>query len=172
MRPEKQAMLTEIRDRVEDSVFVILTDYGSMDVSTTQELRGKLREVDAEFHVVKNRLFKHLAEDVGGEGLKQGLTGRSAMVTGKGEVTDVARVLRDFIKDKDVPTLKVGAMEGAFLSEADLKALATMPSKDEMRAKLLGTLVAPMQQTVGVLNQKLSSLLYVLKAVEAKKSEA
>lgn len=172
MRPEKQAMLTEIRDRVEDSVFVILTDYGSMDVSTTQELRGKLREVDAEFHVVKNRLFKHLAEDVGGEDLKQGLTGRSAMVTGKGEVTDVARVLRDFIKDKDVPTLKVGAMEGAFLSEADLKALATMPSKDEMRAKLLGTLVAPMQQTVGVLNQKLSSLLYVLKAVEAKKSEA
>ena len=172
MRPEKQAMLTEIRDRVEESVFVILTDYGSMDVQTTQELRGKLSEVDAEFHVVKNRLFKHLADDVGGEKLKEGLTGRSAMVTGKGEVTDVARVLRDFIKDKDVPTLKVGSMEGAFLSESDLKALATMPSKDEMRAKLLGTLVAPMQQTVGVLNQKVSSLLYVLKAVEAKKSEA
>lgn len=171
MRPEKEAMLTEIRDRVEDSVFVILTDYGSMDVETTQELRGKLREVDAEFHVVKNRLFKHLAEDVGGESLKEGLTGRSAMVTGKGEVTDVARVLRDFIKDKEVPTLKMGAMEGAFLSEADLKALATMPSKDEMRAKLLGTLVAPMQQTVGVLNQKVLSLLYVLKAAEAKKAE-
>jgi large subunit ribosomal protein L10 len=172
MRPEKEAMLTEIRDRVEDSVFVILTDYGSMDVKTTQELRGKLTEVDAEFHVVKNRLFKHLAGDLGGEKLEEGLTGRSAMVTGKGEVTDVARVLRDFIKDKNMPTLKVGAMEGAFLSEADLKALASMPSKDEMRAKLVGTLAAPMQQTVGVLNQKLSSLLYVLKAVEAKKSEA
>lgn len=172
MRPEKEAMLTEIRDRVEDSVFVILTDYGSMDVKTTQELRGKLSEVDAEFHVVKNRLFKHLAGELGGEKLKEGLAGRSAMVTGKGEVTDVARVLRDFIKDKDMPTLKVGAMEGAFLSEADLKALASMPSKDEMRAMLVGTLAAPMQQTVGVLNQKLSSLLYVLKAVEAKKSEA
>jgi large subunit ribosomal protein L10 len=172
MRPEKQAMLTEIRNRVEESVFVILTDYGSMDVKTTQELRGKLSEVDAEFHVVKNRLVKHLTDDIGGEKVSEGLTGRSAMVTGKGEVTDVARVLRDFIKDKNVPTLKVGSMEGAFLSESDLKALASMPSKDEMRAKLLGTLVAPMQQTVGVLNQKLSSLLYVLKAVEAKKSEA
>jgi len=172
MRPEKQAMLTEIRDRVEESVFVILTDYGSMDVQTTQELRGKLSEVDAEFHVVKNRLFKHMAEDVGGEKMTESLTGRSAMVTGKGEVTDVARVLRDFIKANEVPTLKVGSMEGAFLSESDLKALATMPSKDEMRAKLLGTLAAPMQQTVGVLNQKVSSLLYVLKAVEAKKSEA
>jgi len=171
MRPEKEAMLNEIRGRVEESVFVILTDYGSMDVETAQELRGKLREVDAEFHVVKNRLFKHLAGELGGEELEKGLAGRSAMVTGQGEVTDVARVLRDFIKAKDVPTLKMGAMEGAFLSEADLKALATMPSKDEMRAKLLGTLVAPMQQTAGVLNQKLSSLLYVLKAVETKKAE-
>jgi len=172
MRPEKEAMLTEIRDRVEDSVFVILTDYGNMTVEKAQNLRGKLSEVDAEFHVVKNRLVKHLADDIGGEKIKEGLTGRSAMVTGTGEVTDVARVLRDFIKENEVPTLKVGSMEGAFLSEADLKALASMPSKDEMRAKLVGTLAAPMQQTVGVLNQKLSSLLYVLKAVEAKKSEA
>jgi large subunit ribosomal protein L10 len=171
MRPEKQAMLNEIRDRVEDSVFVILTDFGTMTVDTAQQLRGKLREIDAEFHVVKNRLFKHLASDLGGEELEKGLTGRTAMVTGRGEVTDVARVLRDFIKDKKVPTLKMGALEGAFLSEGDLKELADMPSKDEMRAKLLGTLQAPMSQTVGVLNQKLSSLLYVLKAVEAKKAE-
>jgi len=171
MRPEKQAMLNEIRDRVDASVFVILTDYGSMKVETAQELRGKLRDVDAEFHVVKNRLFKHIATDVGGGRLEEGLSGRTAMVTGKGEVTDVARVLRDFIKQKEVPTLKMGALEGVFLSEGDLKELADMPSKDDMRARLLGTLQAPMSQTVGVLNQKLSSLLYVLKAVEAKKAE-
>lgn len=172
MRPEKEAMLNEIRDRVEESVFVIMTDYGSMNVETAQDLRGKLKEVDAEFHVVKNRLFKQLAEDVGGSELKDGMSGRSAMVTGTGDVSDVARVLRDFIKAKNVPTLKMGALEGAFLSEADLKDLANLPSKDEMRAKLLGTLLAPMSQTVGVLHQKLSSLLYVLKAVEAKKADA
>lgn len=171
MRPEKQAMLNEIRDRVEDSVFVILADYANMNVQTGQELRGKLREVDAEFHVVKNRLFQHIASDVGGEKLKERLTGRTAMVTGRGEVTDVARILRDFLKEKQVPTLKMGALEGAFLSESDLKELADMPSQEEMRAKLLGTLQAPMSQTVGVLNQKLCSLLYVLKAAEAKKAE-
>ena len=165
-------MLNEIRGRVEDSVFVIMTDYGSMNVEKAQNLRGKLREVDAEFHIVKNRLFKHLAEDLGGEQLKEGLSGRTAMVTGKGEVTDVARVLRDFIKTNNVPTLKMGALEGAFLSESDLKMLADMPSKDDMRAILVGTLAAPMSQTVGVLNAKLTSLLYVLKAAEAKKSEA
>jgi len=172
MRPEKEAMLTEIRDRVEDSVFVIMTDFGSMNVETAQNLRTKLRDVDAEFHVVKNRLFKHVAEDVGGSELKDGLSGRTAMVTGTGEVTDVARVLRDFIKTNKVPTLKMGALEGAFLSESELKDLADMPSKDEMRAKLVGTIAAPMSQTVGVLHAKLSSLLYVLKAAEAQKADA
>ncbi|WFB37696.1 50S ribosomal protein L10 [Kiritimatiellota bacterium B12222] len=172
MRPEKQAMLNEIRGRVEESVFVIMTDYGSMNVEKAQALRSKLREVDAEFHIVKNRMFKHLADEVGGEQMKEGLTGRTAMVTGTGEVTDVARVLRDFIKANEVPTLKMGALEGVFLSESELKELADMPSKDEMRAKLVATLAAPMSQTVGVLNAKLSSLLYVLKAVEAKKADA
>jgi large subunit ribosomal protein L10 len=165
-------MLNEIRARVEESVFVILTDFGDMKVETAQELRGKLREVDAEFHVVKNRLFRHLAEDLGGPALKDGMRGRSAMVTGSGEVTEVARVLRDFIKSRNVPTLRMGAMEGAFLTEADLQAIADLPGKQEMRARLVGTLAAPMSQTVGVLNQKLCSLLYVLKAAEAKKTEA
>lgn len=172
MRPEKEAMLNEIRGRVEESVFVIMTDFGSMNVEKTENLRHQLRGVDAEFHVVKNRLFSHLAEDLGGPQLKAGLSGRTAMVTGKGEVTDVARVLRDFIKTNQVPTLKMGALEGAFLSESELIDLADMPSKDEMRAKLVGTLAAPMSQTVGVLHAKLSSLLYVLKAAEAKKADA
>lgn len=172
MRPEKESMLNEIRGRVEESVFVIMTDFGSMNVEKAQNLRNKLRDVDAEFHVVKNRLFMHLAEDLGGPELKQGLSGRTAMVTGTGEVTDVARVLRDFVKINEVPTLKMGALEGVFLTESDLKALADMPSKDEMRARLVGTLAAPMSQTVSVLNAKLTSLLYVLKAAEAKKAEA
>jgi len=170
MRPEKESMLNEMRERVSHSAFVILADYGSMDVATGQALRARLRTVDAEFHVVKNRLFKHLAPDVGAKGFEKGLTGRTAVVTGTGEVTEVAKTLRDFIKEKNVPTLKMGALEGAFLSEADLVDLANLPSKDEMRAKLLGTLLAPMTATVSVLNQKLCSLLYVLKAVEAKKA--
>lgn len=172
MRPEKVSMLDEMRSKVNGSAYVILADYGAMDVSTGESLRSKLREVDAEIHIVKNRIFKHLTDEIGVEKLGEGLSGRTAVVTGTGEVTDVAKTLREFIKAEEVPTLKMGALEGAFLSDKDIDALATMPGKDEMRAKLLGTLVAPMSQTVGVLNQKLSSLLYVLKAVEAKKAEA
>ncbi len=170
MRPEKESMLTEMRSRVDASVFVILADFGAMDVATSQALRAKLRTVDAEFHVVKNRLFKHLVPNVGAMGLEQGLSGRTAVVTGQGQVTDVAKTLREFIQEKNVPTVKMGALEGVFLSEKDIDELASLPSKDEMRAKLLGTLLAPMTATVSVLNQKVCSLLYVLKAVEAKKA--
>jgi len=164
-------MLSEIRGRVQSSGYVILVDFGSMDVSTTQELRKRLRGVDAEFHVVKNRLFQHLASEIGVESLKQGLNGRTAVVTGNGEVTEVAKMLKAFVKEKSTAKPKLGALDGALLTDKDLENLADLPSKDVMRAILLGTLAAPMSQAVGVLNQKLCTLLYVLKAVETKKSE-
>lgn len=171
MRPEKVSMLSELRGRVQNSGYVILVDYGSMDVSTTQELRKRLRGVDAEFHVVKNRLFQHLTSEIGVESLKQGLNGRTGVVTGTGEVTEVAKTLKAFVKEKSSAAPKLAALDGALLSDKDIENLAELPSKDQMRAMLLGTLAAPMSQTVGVLNQKLCSLLYVLKAVETKKSE-
>lgn len=171
MRPEKISMLSELRQKVEASSYVILTDFATMNVETTQMLRKRLREVDAEFHVVKNRLFQHLSPEIGTDKVKTGLSGRTAVVTGKGEVTDVTRVLRDFIKEKQVPAMKMGALDGAFFTGEDLMSLANLPSKDVMRATLLGTLAAPMSQLVGVFGQKLSSLLYVLNAAEAKKAE-
>jgi large subunit ribosomal protein L10 len=171
MRPEKISMLSELRQKVEASSYVILTDFATMNVETMQALRKRLREVDAEFHVVKNRLFQHLAPEIGTTKVNAGLSGRTAVVTGTGEVTEVARVLREFIKEKQVPAMKMGALDGAFLSGEDLLNLANLPSKDIMRATLLGTLAAPMSQLVGVFSQKMSSLLYVLKAAEAKKAE-
>ena len=165
-------MLNEMRSLVDASGYVILADFGDMDVSTTQELRGRLRSVDAEFHVVKNRIFQHLTSEIGVEKLRDGLNGRTAVVTGTGEVTEVAKALKAFTKEKNIPEVKMGALDGSFLTAADIENLAGLPSKDEMRAKLLATMLAPMSQTVGVLSQKLSTILYVLKAIETKKSEA
>lgn len=171
MRSEKVSMLNEMRQRVQSSGFVLLVDFGVMDVSTTQDLRKRLRDVDAEFHVVKNRIFQHLAPELGVASLRDGLNGRTAVVTGTGEVTEVAKALKSFVKEKNTAIPKLGALDGGLLTDKDIQNLAELPSKDVMRATLLGTLAAPMSQTVGVLNQKLCSLLYVLKAVETKKSE-
>ena len=103
MRPEKESMYTEIKDRIDESVFLILTDYGGLDVSTGQALRSALREVDAEFHVIKNRSFRYVAKDVGVDELEDGLRGPTAMVTGSGEVAEVAKVLKRLSRSANCP---------------------------------------------------------------------
>lgn len=167
MRPEKQSIADEVRKNVEGSVFVLLADYRGLSVSQTNDLRDKLSATKTRFQVVKNRTL-NLVEP----GLADGLTGPSAMVYGSGDVVTVAKTLRDFIKDNGLPVIKIGKLEGTILSAEDIKHLAGLPSREQLYAQVVGTLAAPMTQLVGVMNQKLCSLLYVLKAIQEKKEAA
>ena len=88
-----------------------------------------------------------------------------------GDVTVVAKLLTKFIKDNERPALKGGRFGTEALSATDIEDMATIPSREVLLGKLVGTIAAPLSQVVGVLNQKVSSLLYVLKAVEEKKSK-
>jgi len=83
----------------------------------------------------------------------------------------VAKILKKFSGDKNKPAVKGGVLEGTVLSSKDVIALAGLPGKKEMQAKLVGTVAAPMTQLVGVMNQKICSLLYVLNAAVAKKEQ-
>ena len=152
--------------------FLIVTDYKGLDVAGMSQLRSKLRGVQAEFHVVQNSLVRLVAKDLGQAGLEPGLTGPSAMISGSGEVALAAKVLRDFIKEKEKPTVKIGALQGAILSAQDVGAIADLPSREQLYGMLVGTLAAPMQRLVGTLNQKLASVVYVLKAYQEQKEKA
>lgn len=169
MRPEKESMRDELKREVEDSVFVILADFGGMSMPKDMALRGQLREVDASYKVVKNRVMRSLTEELGLSGLDEGLSGPTAMITGKGEVSDVMKKLRDFIKENDLPTIKVGSLDGAFLSTKDLAAIAELPSKDELLAKIVGSIAAPSTGLVNTIHQAVSQLVNVLKRVEEQK---
>ena len=92
------------------------------------------------------------------------------MVVGKTDLVEVAKVLRQFTKENELPVIKMGSMQGVIFAAEDIEKLAILPSRPELLGIVLGTLAAPMTQVVSVLNQKLSSLLYVLKAIERKKS--
>lgn len=172
MRPEKTSMMNEIRGRVRESSFLILANHAGMKVTAERELRAKLRAVKAEIHVVKNNMFRHVTKESGVEQLQEGLKGPTSVVTGSGDVTAVAKLLRDFAKDKNLQVIKMGALGGKFLSKADIDALAALPPREVILAKLLGTLLAPAQQLVGVLNSAVATLPRVLKAVEEKKKAA
>lgn len=172
MRLEKQSMIHELRRKLTESSFVILTDYKGVNVAKMNDLRDRLRAVKAHLQVVQNRMFQRLAKELNYSGFEERLRGPSAMVFGAGDVVAAAKVLKDFIKENEMPALKVGVMQGVFLSKQDIERLATLPSREQLLAQLVGTLAAPLRQVVGVMHQRLASLVYVLKAYQDNKQKA
>jgi large subunit ribosomal protein L10 len=172
MRPEKKSMAAELKTKVSGAGYVILADYTGLTVAKTADLRKRLRGANARIQVVKNRVFKHVLKDAGVAGIDGSLKGSSAMVFGSGDPVAAAKVLKDFIKENEKPKIKVGTLQGQVLSPADVDSLAAMPSREVMLSKVVGTIAAPLSQLVGVLNQKVSTVVYVLQAAKDKKEKA
>ena len=165
-------MVEAVRSKTEGRGFVILADYSGLDVDQTTNLRSRLRQVDSDYTVVKNRLLRRVTTDLGLQDLDVGLKGPTALIAGDGDVVETAKILKSFIKENKRPIIKIGAFGGRALAAADVEALAAMPPRIEMLGKLVGTIAAPLTQLVGVLQQKVCSLLYVLQAVKDKKDNA
>ncbi|MDP6631605.1 MAG: 50S ribosomal protein L10 [Kiritimatiellia bacterium] len=171
MRPEKESIIAEVKGLLESTGFVFLVDYRGLTVEQLAELRGKLREFDSSMTVVKNSMLNHAAQAVGGPDMSGLLEGPTAVVCGTGDASAAAKALTAFIKNAKLPVLKGGQLGQQLLSVDDVEAIAMIPSREVLYGQIAGTIAAPMTQLVGVMNQKVSSLLYVLKAVEDKKKE-
>ena len=127
----------------------------------------------AQCHVIPNRLLRKAAEQEGLGCLDAlPLAGDNALVSGGADVVAVARTLRDFGKTREKLTIRAGVLDGAFLGPAQVKALADLPGKDRLQAQVVGVLAAPMRNLVGVLNAKVASIVYVLKACIDKRQTA
>lgn len=165
IRLEKLAMDAEIRENFSDALYMIVADYSGMDMPTTTAFKNSLRENGAKFSVFKNRM---LARNLSTE-THDLLTGQSAMIYGDGDIVEVAKVIKNFRRENAKPEIKGGVVEGKKLNAEEVEQLAKLPSKEILYAMLVGTLQAPMSQLVGVVNNKLSSIVYVLEAVKNKK---
>ena len=171
MRPEKESIVGEIRGYLEGAGYVVLADCRGLSVQQLSDLRGRLRESATRLSVVKNAFFSRAAESVGMGDVDRMLDGPTAMITGDGDITAVSRILREFVKEHGLPVAKGGVMGQRVLEAADVEQMASIPPREILLGKLVGTLAAPLTQLVGVMSQKVSSILYVLKAVESKKAE-
>lgn len=170
MGPEKQAMVEEIERRVSAASFVLVADYHGLKVEQMKDLRAQLKGAGAEMAVVKNRLLRRVVENRGWSGLGMQLRGPSAMVVGR-EVTLAAKALRKFAEDNNSrPVVKGGVLGDAMLSSADVEALTKLPGREALIGMVVRTLAAPLSRLAGVMHRKVATLLYVLKAIEAKKS--
>lgn len=168
-RPEKEAMVAELQEKLSSAQGVVLTDYRGLNVKAMTELRKKLREAGVEFRVVKNTLTGLAAKGAKIEGLSQFLTGPTAVAFGLKDPVIPAKILVDFAKDHKELKIKVGILAGQVIDAERVEALAKLPSREELLAQVARGFQAPIAGLVNVLQGTLRSLVYALDAVRRQK---
>jgi len=168
MRPEKANIVADLSEELKESSFVLVADYQHMKVDDFSELRKRLTGAGAEIHVVKNSFLKRAMADSGFPAGDGKLTGQTAVVTGKKDVAPVAKAFKTFVTEFKKAMLKLGFIDRAAVSTAELEALADLPPGNVLRAQLLGLLLSPATKLVRILNEPGSSLARLLSAKASK----
>ncbi|MCB0987602.1 MAG: 50S ribosomal protein L10 [Acidimicrobiales bacterium] len=163
-RPEKVAVVEEVRARLESSGAAVLTEYRGLNVAATAELRRALRAAGGEYKIYKNTLVRFAARDLGLE-IDDLLTGPTAIAFVDGDPVAVAKALRDFAKTNPALVIKGGLLGDKALDEAAVKALADVEPREVLLAKLAGAMAAPMVQFAGLLEALPRNFAYGLKAL-------
>lgn len=157
-RQLKEAKVAEIKEKMEKSQAIILSEYQGLTVEEDTELRKKLREAGVEYKVYKNKLVALAAKELGFEGLVTYLEGPVSIAFGYDDVTAPARELNDFAKNHKKLELKAGIVAGDLYDGEKVKQLAAIPPREVLLAKLLGSIKAPV-----------SNFAYMLSAIKDKK---
>ena len=163
-RPEKVAVVDEVRAKLEESSAAVLTEYRGLNVAATAELRRALRAAGGEYKIYKNTLVRFAARDLGLE-IDDLLTGPTAIAFVDGDPVAVAKALRDFAKTNPALVIKGGLLGDKALDEAAVKALADVEPREVLLAKLAGAMAAPMVQFAGLLEALPRNFAYGLKAL-------
>ena len=177
IRPEKQAAVASLKEQLSTAKGVVLTGYKGLTVAQDMKLRAKFREAGVSYHVVKNTMVRIAANEIGLEGLDPVLNGTTAIAVSAEDAVAPAKVVYDFIKENklektEVLTIKLGVVEGKVISVDEVKALASLPSREVLIAKVLGSMQAPISGMVNVLQGTIRNMVYVLVATRAQKESA
>jgi len=168
----KEKMLGEIKQSVENSNVIWVVDYRGLTVKQTEALRGVIRKNEASMSVYKNTLVKRILTELGLPELDDVLAGPSAFVFASGDPVASAKALKSFAKENDKLVIKGGILDGKAMNADQVKAIADLPSREELLAKLLRTLQNPMSGLVRVLNGPATGLAQALNQIAEKKNAA
>ena len=159
---EKIDAVSDLRGRLHGVKTVLLTEYRGLTVQQISELRKQLRAVSAEYKVVKNRLAKIAISASELQVLTPQLTGPVAIVVSKDDPVAVAKAVSTFARTNQAFTIKGGYVDGRLMAPDALKALAELPSKEALRAQLVGAISGPLTQLVGLLQAPQRELAFIL----------
>jgi large subunit ribosomal protein L10 len=157
-REEKSAAIKEIAAQIEESEAIFAVDYRGISVPQAAELRSKLREADASFRIVKNRLTKIAADQVGEERLAELLSGPTALTFVRGDTAQAAKAITTFNKEHEVLTYKGGFMDATSLDEVAFKSIAKLPGREVLNGQLAGVVASPLTGLVRGLGSMIQGL--------------
>ncbi len=166
-RATKDVQIGEIKARFDKMTAAVFLDFKGMTVEHVTKLRAEFRKAGVEYKVVKNTLVKHAIKGTYGDKLDKVLVGMTGVAWSYEDPSVAAKIVKAYRKEDEKLQIKAGLIEGTVLDAKGVEdQLATMPGKDELRAKLLATLQAPLQQFVALLQAPAQNLVYVLAAKE------
>ena len=157
-REEKSAAIQEIAAQIEESEAIFAVDYRGISVPQAAELRSKLREADANFRIVKNRLTKIAAEKAGEERLAELLQGPTALTFVRGDTAQAAKAITTFNKEHEVLTYKGGFMDSTALDPDAFKSIARLPTRDVLNGQFAGVVASPLTGLVRGLGSMIQGL--------------
>src|SRR6476619_3175176 len=164
-RPEKVAVVTEVRERFEAADAALLTEYRGLNVKALADLRRQLRPVGGEHKVYKNTLVRFAARDLGAGELESLLTGPTAITFVRGDAAAAAKTLRDYARTNQNLVVKGGLLGGKVLSAGEVQALADLPPREVLLAQVAGAFQAPLVKLAGLLQALPRDFAYGLKAL-------
>ncbi|MEI6132752.1 MAG: 50S ribosomal protein L10 [Bacillota bacterium] len=168
---QKQALVADLAVKFKDSKAFVLADYRGISVEQDTTLRNALRKAGVEYKVIKNTLSKLALREIGIEGIDEFLEGPTAFAMSTTDVVAPAKIMAEFAKKFENLELKAGVVEGKVIDAKGVAALADLPSKEVLVAKMLGSFNAPITGFVNVLNANLRGLVCALNAIQEQKAQ-
>lgn len=169
-KEQKQELVNELHGKFEKAKAAILTEYKGLTVAEITELRNELRKSQLEYRVVKNTLAIRAASGTGAEKLKDHLQGPTGLVLGFGDPVSPSKAIMEFSKKNDKLKVKVGLIEGQLANAEQLKAIASLPSREELLSRMAAGFQAPASQMARLLSATVTRLGYALTALRDKKA--
>ncbi|MFK5954193.1 MAG: 50S ribosomal protein L10 [Desulfobacterium sp.] len=169
---EKKELVVGLNAKLAETQIMLLVDYKGLDVEAMTELRAELRKEGASMEVVKNTLLSMAAKGTDVSVIADAFKGPNAIITSKDDAVAPAKVLVKFAKDNKKLEIKAAAMNGKVLSMDEIKALATMPSREVMLATVLSAMNAVPTSMVRVLSGVPTAFLHVVNAIKEQKEAA
>lgn len=169
-KPEKEAAVAELKQRLQESEVAIISQYVGINVAQVTDLRRKMREAGVDYKVYKNTLAAIALSELGLEDAAKYMDGPTAWAFSKDPVAP-AKIIKDFSKQVDKVMMSGGIVSGKVVGPDSLKALADLPSMDQLRAQVVGVIAMPLRNVVGALSALPRNLASVVDQIRKQKEE-